>query len=155
MPSDVTSSNTITGGGGALEATGSSIGDRGGDLSMISSSMLGGIEVTKAITPDMDATLIGGVVNFGLRKAAKVTGEMVDRSGSWMPKFDIRAQYGYNKLKTTASDYKYSASVERRFADEKLGVFLQGSAEQRNLSANELGVSYVLNDKTHGGARCS
>ncbi len=73
MPSDVTSQNNITAGGGALESTGNSIGDRGGDLSMISSSMLGGIEVTKAITPDMDATLIGGVVNFGLRKATKST----------------------------------------------------------------------------------
>ncbi len=153
MPSNVTSQNNITGGGGALESTGSSIGDRGGDLSMISSSMLGGIEVTKAITPDMDATLIGGVVNFGLRKAAKSTdGVAAGQDETWVPKFDLRAQYGYNKLKATTSDYKYSASVEKRFLEDKLGVFLQGSAEQRNLSANELGVSYTLLDKAHGEA---
>ena len=153
MPSDVTSQNNITGGGGALESTGSSIGDRGGDLSMISSSMLGGIEVTKAITPDMDATLIGGVVNFGLRKAAKSTEESGAPGGSsWMPGFDLRAQYGYNKLRAMTADYKYSASMEKRFVDEKFGVFLQGSVERRNLGANELGVSYVLNDKTHGDA---
>ena len=153
MPSDVNSRNNITGGGGALEATGSSIGDRGGDLSMISSSMLGGIEVTKAITPDMDATVIGGVVNFGLRKAAKATdGATAGQDGSWVPKIDLRAQYGYNKLKGTASDYKYMASLEKRIADEQFGVFVQGSAEQRNLSANQLGIGYVLIDKAHGDA---
>ncbi len=76
LPSNVTSQNVITGGGGALESTGNSIGDRGADLSMISSSMLNGIEVTKAITPDMDATLLGGVVNFGLRKAQKTQTEI-------------------------------------------------------------------------------
>ncbi len=42
--------------------------------------------------------------------------------------------------------------MEKRFSDDKFGVFLQGSAERRNLSANELGVSYVLNDKSHGDA---
>ena len=72
MPSNVASGNNITSRDrGAQEGTIATLGDRGGDLSMISSSMLGGIEVTKAITPDMDATLIGGVVNFGMRKAVK------------------------------------------------------------------------------------
>ena len=47
--------------------------DRATDLSMISSNMLGSIEVVKAITPDMDAAVLGGVVNFGMRKAAKGT----------------------------------------------------------------------------------
>ena len=152
MPSDVPSTNNINSAGGALESTGNSIGDRAADLSMISSSMLGGIEVIKAITPDMDATLIGGVVNFGMRKAARSTGQVADQDASWVPKFDLRAQYGYNHLKAATSDYLYTASVEKRFDDEKFGIFLQGSAEQRNLSANELGVSYALNDKTHGDA---
>jgi TonB-dependent receptor len=152
LPSDVPSANNINSGGGALESTGNFIGDRAGDLSMISSSMLGGIEVIKAITPDMDATLIGGVVNFGMRKAARSTGQTVDQDESWMPRFDLRAQYGYNRLKSTTTDYLYTASVEKRFADERFGIFLQGSAEQRNLSANELGVSYFLNDRSHGDA---
>jgi TonB-dependent receptor len=152
MPSDVTSTNNINSGGGALQSTGNSIGDRGGDLSMISSNMLGGIEVIKAITPDMDATLIGGVVNFGMRKATTLPGEAGEQDVTWMPKFDLRAQHGYNRLRGATNDYKYTASVEKRFADEKFGVFVQGSVEQRNLSANELGVNYVLNDKTHGDA---
>jgi TonB-dependent receptor len=152
LPSDVPSANNITSAGGALESTGNSIGDRAGDLSMISSSMLGGIEVIKAITPDMDATLIGGVVNFGIRRAARSTGQTAYQDESWVPRFDLKAQYGYNNLKGTTSDYLYTASVEKRFADEKFGIFLQGSAEQRNLSANELGVSYLLNDKAHGDA---
>ncbi len=39
---------------------------------MISSSMLGGIEVIKAITPDMDAALIGGVVNVDLQLPVEI-----------------------------------------------------------------------------------
>ncbi len=39
-------------------AQSSLLGDRGTNLSMISSSMLGGIEVIKAITPDMDAAVL-------------------------------------------------------------------------------------------------
>ncbi len=45
------------------------VGDRSTNLSMISSGILGGIEVIKAITPDMDAAVFGGIVNFDLKKA--------------------------------------------------------------------------------------
>ena len=43
--------------------------DRSTDLSMISQYMLDGIEVTKAGTPDQEADVLGGTVNFKLRKA--------------------------------------------------------------------------------------
>ena len=36
---------------------------------MISQYMLDGIEVTKAGTPDLDSDVLGGTVNFLLRKA--------------------------------------------------------------------------------------
>ena len=43
--------------------------DRSTDLSMISQYMLEGIEVTKAGTPDQEADVLGGTVNFKLKKA--------------------------------------------------------------------------------------
>jgi TonB-dependent receptor len=152
LPSDVASGNNITSGDpGVQEAAGSALGDRAEDLSMISSSMLGGIEVIKAITPDMDATLIGGVVNFGLRKAGKgLTSTLSD--AAWFPLIELRTQGGYNDLKNTLNDYRFVGSLERRFMDESFGVFVQVSAERRNLSANDLGASYSLSDKTHGEA---
>jgi TonB-dependent receptor len=113
---------------------------------MISSSMLGGIEVIKAITPDMDATLIGGVVNFGLRKAGKgLTSSLLDEE--WFPLVELRTSGGYNNLKNTYNDYRFVGSLERRFFDDGFGVFLQASTERRNLSANELGATYNLTTK--------
>ncbi len=118
------------------------IGDRATNLSMISSSMLGGIEVIKAITPDMDAAVLGGVVNFGLKKAAK--------SNSGLPSFSLLVQGSHNALKRATDDYMIVGSYEQRFFDQKLGLFLQGSIEKRNRSSNQLGVNYQLNDKAHG-----
>jgi len=118
------------------------VGDRATNLSMISSSMLGGIEVIKAVTPDMDAAVIGGVVNFGLRKAI--------RDNTNAPTFGITTQGSYNGLKETYNDYMLVGSYEQRFFDQSLGIFLQGSTEKRNRSSNRLGAGYELLDKTSG-----
>ncbi len=115
--------------------------DRATDLSMISSNMLGGIEVVKAITPDMDATLLGGVINFTMRKALKT------QFGT--PSFEVFSQGGYNNLKNTYNDYKLVGSYEQRFWNNSFGIFLQGSAEKRNLSANELSANYNFAGKLY------
>ncbi len=154
LPSNVTSNNVITAGAGnlgSLATNGNSIGDRGEDLSMISSSMLDGIEVTKAITPDMDATLIGGVVNFGLRKAQRTQVVPGEEGGSLAPLVEIRTQGGYSALKKSYDNYRAVASLEKRFFEnQSFGVFVQGSDERRNLSSNNLAATYQLFDKTHG-----
>ena len=59
--------NTITIDGVAMPPTNSN--DRGTDLSMISSNTLESIEVYKTVTPDMDAAVLGGTVNFNIREA--------------------------------------------------------------------------------------
>jgi TonB-dependent receptor len=115
-------------------------GDRATDLSMISSNMLGGIEVIKAITPDMDATVFGGTINFSMRKASK--------EAFLAPKFELQTQGSHNNLKNTYGDYKLVGSYEQRFFDNSLGVFVQGSAEKRNLSANQLNVSFIYTGST-------
>lgn len=145
MPSDIPSSNNITSVDPA-SGTLARLGDRAEDLSMISSSMIGGIEVVKAVTPDMDATLIGGTINFTLRRAARST-PSAPRNQSWLPSLELRTEGGYNGLKHTRDDYRLSASLENRFADESLGIFVQGSLERRNLSDNTMGASLVLTDK--------
>ena len=43
--------------------------NRSTDLSMISQYMLDGIEVTKAGTPDLDSDVLGGTVNFFIKKS--------------------------------------------------------------------------------------
>jgi TonB-dependent receptor len=151
LPSNVSSDNTVISTDKTAQASASILGDRAADLSMISSSMLGGIEVIKAITPDMDATLIGGVVNFGLRKASK---SVLTRNinAPWLPRISLTTQGSYNDLKSEYKDYKFIGSVERRFFNESFGMYLMGSVEKRNLSANELGAYYDLKDKDHGDA---
>ncbi|MCL5020651.1 MAG: TonB-dependent receptor, partial [Bacteroidetes bacterium] len=139
MPGNVTTLNDVgtiqTSGAGSSDlASAYSSGDRGVNLSMISSSMLGGIEVYKAITPDMDAAVLGGVVNFNLREATTRKAQV-----------HLLAQGGYDNLKNTYNDYKFVGTFEKRFFDDKFGVFAEGDAEQLNLSANTLGASYGLN----------
>ena len=54
---------------GVVMATASD--DRGVDLAGISSENLAGVEVYKAITPDMDANIIGGTINLQLAKSKR------------------------------------------------------------------------------------
>ena len=91
---------------------------RATNLGFISSNLLDGIEVIKAITPDMDANTIGGVVNLKLREAP--TGLH----------FDALAQGNYNSTDHISDNYKFWASISDRFLDDKLGVFIQGNTDR-------------------------
>ena len=62
--------NKITVNGTNLASTDAD--DRSTDLSMISQYMLEGIEVTKAGTPDQEADVLGGTVNFKLKRHHQV-----------------------------------------------------------------------------------
>ncbi len=94
--------------------------DRSTNLGFISSNMLSGIEVTKVVTPDMDANAIGGVVNLRLREAP--TGLH----------FDVLSQGSYNTQDRTylGQNYKFWTSISNRFFNDKLGVFVQGNASR-------------------------
>jgi TonB-dependent receptor len=54
-----------------IELPSTDMNTRATNLGFISSNLLSGIEVIKAITPDMDANALGGVVNLRLREAPK------------------------------------------------------------------------------------
>ncbi|MCB0748532.1 MAG: TonB-dependent receptor plug domain-containing protein, partial [Ignavibacteriae bacterium] len=118
------------------------VGDRSTNLSMISSGILGGVEVIKSITPDMDAAVFGGVVNFELKKAA------FDSSNS--PSFELITKGGYNELKNNYNNYRLSGTYQQRFFLQRLGFFLEGSIEKRNPGGNFLDANYVLTDKLNG-----
>ena len=92
--------------------------------------MLEGIEVTKAGTPDQDGDVLGGTINFILKKAK--------------PGFhgNIITQGIYNGLEKKAGDYKYVGSVGNRFFSDKLGLLAQIDLENRTRSSHDLGARY-------------
>ena len=109
-------------------------GGRAVDLSMISSNSLEGIRVYKTVTPDMDAAVLGGTVNFDLREAKG--------KPSGAPLISLLSQGAYNNLISTYNNYKFVASAEQRFFDDRFGIFIQGIAQKQNLTSNQLGGTY-------------
>ncbi len=112
--------------------------DRSTDLSGISSNMLEGIEVYKTVTPDMDANVIGGTVEFDLREAK------AGQSG--VPQFSGFGQGGYKGLSDAYNkfnNYKYVGTYEERFLNDRLGLLAQLDMERENLTSNEMGASYT------------
>ena len=121
--------NKITVNGTNLASTDAD--DRSTDLSMISQYMLEGIEVTKAGTPDQEGDVLGGTVNFKLKKAKPgIHGNLV-------------TQGMYNGLKETQDDYKLVFDLSNRFFNDRLGVLAQLDMENRNRSSHNLNATYI------------
>jgi TonB-dependent receptor len=102
------------------------------NLGFFSSSMLSGIEVVKALTPDMDANSIGGVVNLRLAEAPENFS------------FDVLSQGSHNRQDRTTDNYKFWASASDRFFDNRLGVFIQGNADRTNGGNDVATAGYTL-----------
>lgn len=120
--------NAVTVDGVRLASTDSS--DRSTDLSMVSQYMLEGIEVTKAGTPDQDGDVLGGTVNFKLKKA---------KPGLH---FFTLVQGTHNSLKDTYNDNKIVLDVGNRFWNDRIGIFGLIDYENRNRSSQEFNASY-------------
>jgi TonB-dependent receptor len=99
--------------------------DRSVDLSLISSNMLDGIEVKKAITPDMDADAIGGTVDLKLREAPE---NLI---------FNVTAQGGYNQLQDYYGNYNFTGNVSNRFYNNRFGVMASFNADKYDRSADK------------------
>jgi len=117
--------------------------DRSVDLSMISPDVLEGIEVFKALRPDLDGDAIGGTVNFTTRKA---------REGA---STTLRMFGGYNDLEEDFGNYKGSLSYSNRFIgkegeESKLGVVASGSFQKANRSSDAVGGSYSWTGEVNG-----
>ena len=117
-------------------------GGRGVDMRMISSSSLAGIEVYKTNTPDMDGAVLGGTVNLGIRTAGKFGPGESPLGLSYLPAVSFEAQGGYTNLTSEYNNYKFDLSLERRFLDERFGIFVQGIIQQQNYTSDHLDANY-------------
>ena len=79
---------------------------------MISQYMIEEIEVIKAGTPDLEADVLGGTVNFKLKKAP---------SGFHV---NLITQGIYNGLEKASEDYKVVLGLSNRFYENKLGILV-------------------------------
>ncbi|HTX20008.1 MAG TPA: TonB-dependent receptor [Bacteroidota bacterium] len=113
-----------------VELPSTDMNDRSTNLGFISSNMLSGIEVVKALTPDLDANAIGGVVNLRLREAPE------------NPHFDVLAQGNYNSQDHVWDNHKFWFSASDRFFDNKLGVFLQANDDRSDIGNQSASASY-------------
>lgn len=121
--------NTVTVNGVRVPSTGGD--DRSVDLSLISSNMLSGIEVMKAITPDMDADAIGGAVDLKLREAPEKL------------MLDVLAQGGYNRIQDYYGNYKFVVNASNRFFDNRLGVIASFNIDEYDRSADKFNGGYT------------
>lgn len=108
---------------------------RGVDLSMFSLSSLAGIEVTKALTADMDADAIAGSVNLVTKKASSNPELRIDMGG------------GYNDLEKSSSQYNLAVRYERRLLNNLLGMQLSVNSEQRIRSNEAYAQGWLIEGK--------
>lgn len=100
--------------------------DRSVDLTMVSPYMIRMMEVSKSLTPDMNANSIGGTVNMELRKAPSEL--------HW----DAMWQQGYTAKSNTYGNYRAVASISNRFFNDKIGVYALVNAESYDRNSDNL-----------------
>lgn len=104
-------------------------GTRASILDAVPSEMIQRVEVSKAITPDMEADAIGGSINF-VTKTAPVKRVL-----------NVSAAGGYNAFSQNGST-NGSLTYGDRFFGGKLGLVLTGAFWDRNWGTDSYDVSY-------------
>lgn len=102
-------------------------------LDLIPADMIQAIEVSKALTPDMDGDAIGGSVNLVTRGAPPGT------------RISATLGSGYNFLRNEPM-WIGSAVVGNRFLDDKLGVILSGSYNDHRLGSHNIEAEWDIDD---------
>ncbi|MEO8398698.1 MAG: carboxypeptidase-like regulatory domain-containing protein, partial [Ignavibacteriaceae bacterium] len=120
--------NSVTVNGVRIPATDPN--DRSVDLSVISQDILGGIEVFKALTPDMDGDAIGGTINLITKNAPENF------------HYNLLAQGGYNDHEKDYGNYKFNISGSNRFLGSKLGALATFTVQKANRSSDILNADY-------------
>ncbi len=121
--------NTITINGVAIPATNAD--NRSVDLSMVSSDILGGVEVFKVPTPNQDGNALGGTVDLITKQAP---------NGAH---FDMRLQGGYGNFRKDFGRRKIDLSGSDRFFNNKLGILASLSLERSSRGSNQLNADYI------------
>jgi TonB-dependent receptor len=104
------------------------------ELDAVPVDILESIEVSKAITPDMDADAIGGSVNLVTKKAPDQTLFSVEAAGGYAP---IREDFSGNG----------SATYGSRIADGRFGFLLSGSFARRNFGSDDVEPEFDIGDE--------
>jgi TonB-dependent receptor len=99
-------------------------------LDAVPADQLQAIQVSKALTPDMDADAIGGAVNLITRQASSRPTALFSIGG------------GYNSLQRTANQQQYSGTYGRRTNDGRLGLLVGGSASILNRGSENFEPEY-------------
>ncbi len=103
-------------------------------LDAVPADQLQSIEVSKAVTPDMDADSIGGSVNL-------ITKQAVSR-----PVMLLAGATGYNRLQDDFGQGQASGTFGRRFADGKVGLLVGGSAMNLHRGSENFEAEYADGD---------
>ncbi|RPD38326.1 TonB-dependent receptor [Chitinophaga barathri] len=105
------------------------MGSRNSVLDAVPSEMIQYVQVSKAITPDMEGDAIGGSINF------------ITRTSPAKRQLNVSAAAGYN---TFSKDGTYNGSVVYgdRFFKNKLGVMLAAAIWNRQWGTDAFDVSY-------------
>jgi outer membrane receptor for ferrienterochelin and colicin len=104
-------------------------GTRASILDAVPSEMIQRVEVSKAITPDMEADAIGGSINF------------VTKTSPLKRVLNVSAAGGYNSFSQDGSS-NGSVTFGDRFFGGKLGLVVTGAFWDRNWGADSYDVSY-------------
>jgi TonB-dependent receptor len=99
-------------------------------LDVIPADLLEAIEVSKALTPDMDADAIGGSVNLVTKSAPEERRVQLTLGG------------GYNKTASSWDQLTGGFTLGQRFAEGKLGVLVSGSANRSERGSENFEVEY-------------
>jgi len=103
-------------------------------LDLVPSDMIQTIEVTKALTPDMDADAIGGSINL----VTKIPAE---------ERISLSAGGGLNFLDGTGGGrYQFGGTYGNRFADEKLGVLFSASYDNNDFGSDNIEAEWDAGD---------
>jgi TonB-dependent receptor len=98
-------------------------------LDVIPAGLLSAIEVSKALTPDMDADAIGGAVN------------LVTLNAPHRPRFNADVGLGYNDISGKTLQ-RGNLTFGRRFADGKVGLILGTSYYNTDFGSDNFEVEY-------------
>lgn len=100
-------------------------------LDAVPADQLQSIEVSKALTPDMDADSIGGAVNL-------ITKQAVSR-----PTMLFNAAGGYNALQEDAGQSQFGGTIGRRVSGGRAGLLVGGSAMNLNRGSENFEAVYA------------
>lgn len=106
-------------------------GNRNSLLDAIPAEMIQYVQLSKAITPDMEGDAIGGSVNFVTRSAPE------DRM------LNVSAAGGYGQ-KSQNGSYNASLVYGDRFFNDKLGLVVAGAIWNRNFASDEIVLDYNI-----------